>query len=83
MDISSFDITFENLVTYSLGNQEQLISFLLSSVVDINNVFKYHFASLLQNHKYRADVITCVKLGLQQRITDGIIIDPSNIIKAE
>ena len=80
--ISEFDIGFQNLVIYSLGNQEQLISFLLSSVVDINNVFKYHFASLLQTN-YRADVITCVKLALQQRIGGDTTSDPSNIIKQD
>ena len=81
-NISGFDIGFQNLVTYSLGNQQQLISFLLSSVVDINDVFKYHFASLLQS-QYRADVITCVKLALQQRIGGDTTSDPSNIIKQD
>ena len=80
--ISSFDIGFQNLVLYSIGNNEQLTSFLLSSIVDINDVFKYHFASLLQS-QYRADIITCVKLGLQQRLGGNIMIDPSSIIKAD
>ena len=80
--ISSFDIGFQNLVLYSIGNNEQLTSFLLSSIVDINDVFKYHFASLLQT-QYRADIITCVKLGLQQRLGGNIMTDPSSIIKAD
>lgn len=78
--ISEFDIDFQNLVSYSIGNNEQLISFLVSSIVDVNNVFKYHFASLLQS-QYRSDVITCVKLGLQQRIGGGDYTNPSNIVK--
>ena len=80
--ISGFDIGFENLVRYSLGNQEQLISFLLSSIVDITDVFRYHFASMLQSH-YKADVITCVKLALQQRICGDTVVDPSTIIKQD
>lgn len=78
--ISGFDIGFQNLVLYSVGNNEQLSTFLLSSTADINDVFKYHFASLLQT-QYRADIITCVKLGLQQRLGGNIMVDPSTIIK--
>ena len=80
--ISSFDIGFQNLVLYSIGNNEQLTSFLISSIVDLNDVFKYHFASLLQT-QYRADIITCIKLGLQQRLGGNIMTDPSSIIKAD
>ena len=80
--IGGFDIGFQNLVLYSIGNNEQLTTFLLSSIVDLNDVFKYHFASLLQT-QYRADIITCVKLGLQQRLGGNIMTDPSSIIKAD
>lgn len=80
--VSSFDIGFQNLVLYSIGNNEQLTSFLISSIVDLNDVFKYHFASLLQT-QYRADIITCIKLGLQQRLGGNIMTDPSSIIKAD
>ena len=81
--ISSFDIGFENLVRFSQGNNEQLITFLLSSISDNTDVFKFYFASYLQSHKYRSDVITCVKLGIQQRISGGVFTDPSNIIRQD
>ena len=70
-NISVFDITIEDLLYTSIPdpNDKKISDFILSIVTDNGNVFRDYFASLLSNPNTRADVITNVKLKLQEYAT--------------
>ena len=65
-NIFVFDITFEELVNYSFGNEkEDIKQFLLNIVKDINGtIFKEKYAPLYYT-PYRTDIITNIKLKIQ------------------
>lgn len=64
-NIFVFDISYEDLLNYSLGNNADLKSFLYNIVKDVNgNIFKEKYAPLYYT-PYRTDIITSVKLRIQ------------------
>lgn len=64
-NIFVFDISYEDILNYSLGNNSDIKIFLYNIVKDINgNIFKEKYAPLYYT-PYRADIITSIKLRIQ------------------
>ena len=71
-NISVMDIKLQDILQYSVTdiNEINIIGF---TITDNNDIFKDHFVPFLKNSSTRSDLITCVKLSLQQYATSDYI----------
>jgi hypothetical protein len=74
-NISVFDINLEDLFFNTISSDKKISDFLLSILSDNGNVFKVYFASYLSDTNTRADVITNIKLRLQEYATNNNLIN--------
>ena len=82
-NISVMDIKFYDILNYAVSDINA-INFLQYTISDNNDIFKDYFVCYLQNYSTRTDLITAVKLALQQYATnDMAIIAGESIIKKE
>ena len=58
--IAGLDISMHQLLTYLAD--ENIANFICEYVADINDLYKYHFASFLINPATRTDMLTSIKL---------------------
>lgn len=73
-NISVFDITLEDLFDNTISDDKKVSDFLLSILSDNGNVFRDYFTIYLSNPNTRADVITNIKLKLQEYATNNNLI---------
>ena len=81
-NIGDLDITMSDLIRY--GSDDQTSQSLLgSTIIENNNIFRDHFVSFLKNYSSRSELITCVKLALQQYATADMAVINNAIIRKE
>jgi hypothetical protein len=69
--IAAHDIPFRTLIFYL--TDMNTANYLLSILQDTNDIYKYHYASFINDPCTRADLFTAIKFDLQSRATDKAI----------
>ena len=70
-NIAVMDIKLKDLLEYAVTDLNE-INIIMYTITDNNDLFKNHFAIYLKNSSTRSDLITCVKLSLQQYATSDL-----------
>ena len=81
-NIAAMDINMGTLLEYAATDMscKQLFMY---TIVENNNIFQYHFLPFLKNYSSRADLITSVKLALQEYTTADAGVINEAIIRKE
>lgn len=73
LNMASYDISFDTLLQYFTDpNIAQRLSVLLQ---DTGDIYKYHYAIYLQDERYMASLLTCIKLALQSKTQELLGVD--------
>lgn len=70
-NIAVMDIKLQDILNYAVTDLNE-INIIMYTITDNNDIFKNHFAIYLSNTSTRSDLITCVKLALQQYATSDL-----------
>lgn len=70
-NIAVMDIKLQDILNYAVTDLNE-INIIMYTITDNNDIFKNHFAIYLSNSSTRSDLITCVKLALQQYATSDL-----------
>ena len=65
MNMITYDIPLETLIQYF--TDQSTANRLCSLLADTGDIYKYHYAVYLQDQRYMAELLTCIKLRLQAR----------------
>ena len=80
-NISVIDITLNDILNYAASDINE-INIIMTTISDNDNLFRDFFACYLKNYSTRTDLITVVKLALQNYATNDLaIIAADQIIK--
>lgn len=77
MNIASHDIPLALLLTYL--TDRDTAAYLSGMIVDINDIYKNHYASYILNELTKADIFTSIKLTMQNMVSDRPI-DPGQYV---
>ena len=69
-NMASYDISLQELLNYFLTPIQA--SRLGSMLVDVNDIYKNHYASYILDQRYSAGILTNIKLKLQSRTQEAI-----------
>ena len=78
LNMVSYDISFETLLSYFAD--PYTCSELLSVLEDTGDIYKNFYASYLQDQRYMAQLLTCIKLKLQAKTQEAYNIIPNTVL---
>lgn len=79
LNMASYDIPLNLLLSYFT---DQATATRLSELLeDTGDVYKFHYASYLQDQRYMAELLTSIKLQLQSQTQESYTINNTNILQ--
>lgn len=73
LNMANYDIPLNALLTYFVD--PNMATRLGNLLIDTNDIYRHHYAIYLQDQRYMADLLTCIKLRLQARTQESLTIN--------